>query len=230
MNKEFDVVIVANGKFPTHEIPLDILRKARYVVACDGAITSLQKVGIKADVIIGDGDSVPEEFRNLLIQISEQDDNDLTKATRYCINHLSPNPSPFLRPCGSKRAELERTLHSSPFTPIAYLGATGLREDHTLGNIGLLMRYYREMGVEGMMFTDYGVFTPAYGNRTFNSKAGQQVSIFNFGCQRLMSEGLRWNSYAYDQWWQGTLNEAVGDSFSFCADSYYMVYQTYETK
>lgn len=214
MNKEFDVVIVANGKFPTHEIPLDILRKARYVVACDGAITSLQKVGIKANVVIGDGDSVPEELRHLLIQISEQDDNDLTKATRYCINHLKHQPSTF-------------TL--SPLK-IAYLGATGLREDHTLGNIGLLMRYYREMNVEGMMFTDHGVFTPAYGNRTFVSKPGQQVSIFNFGCQRLASEGLRWNSYAYDQWWQGTLNEVISNSFSFFADGYYMVYQTYETK
>ena len=214
MSEEFDVVIVANGQFPTHEIPLGILRKARYVVACDGAITSLQKVGIKANVVIGDGDSVPEELRHLLIQISEQDDNDLTKATRYCINHLKHQPSTF-------------TL--SPLK-IAYLGATGLREDHTLGNIGLLMRYYREMGVEGMMFTDHGFFTPAYGNKTFISKPGQQVSIFNFGCKRLMSEGLRWNSYAYDQWWQGTLNEAIGNSFSFCADSYYMVYQTYETK
>jgi thiamine pyrophosphokinase len=213
IEEKFDAVIVANGQFPCHEIPLGILRKARYVVACDGAITSLQKAGIKADVIIGDGDSVPAEFHDLLIQISEQDDNDLTKATRYCVSNLKPQP----------------TANSKPLR-IAYLGATGLREDHTLGNIGLLMRYYRQMDVEGTMFTDYGFFTPAYGNRTFTSKSGQQVSIFNFGCTKLISEGLRWDSYAYDEWWQGTLNEAIGYRFSFCADGYYMVYQTYDTK
>lgn len=212
MSEEFNVVIVANGLFPSHEIPLGILRKARYVVACDGAITSLHQAGIKANVIIGDGDSVPEEFRHLLIQINEQDDNDLTKATHYCLDHFSPLPS-----------------HLSPLK-VAYLGATGLREDHTIGNIGLLMRYYREMGVEGMMYTDYGVFTPAYGTRTFHSEKGQQVSIFNFGSTRITSEGLRWNSYAYDQWWQGTLNEALSDTFMLTADSYYMVYQTYTTK
>ena len=212
----FDVVIVANGQFPTHEIPLGILRKARYVVACDGAIVHLQQAGVEANVIIGDGDSVPEEFRHLLIQISEQEDNDQTKATRYCLEHLKPQTS-NLSPL---------TSHPSPLK-IAYLGATGLREDHTLGNISLLMRYYREMGVEGTMFTDYGFFTPAQGNRTFPSYPGQQVSIFNFGCKSLTSEGLRWNSYAYDQWWQGTLNEAIGNSFSFFADGYYMVYQTY---
>ena len=202
-------MIVANGQFPTHEIPLGILRKARYVVACDGAIVHLQQAGVGANVIIGDGDSVPDEFRHLLIQISEQEDNDQTKATRYCINHFSP-----------------LTPHPSPLK-IAYLGATGLREDHTLGNISLLMRYYREMGVEGTMFTDYGFFTPAFGDRTFPSYPGQQVSIFNFGSTRISSEGLRWNSYAYDQWWQGTLNEALADTFILSADSYYMVYQTY---
>ena len=200
MSETFDAVIIANGQFPTHEVPLRVLRQASYVVCCDGAISHFPM----ADVIVGDGDSVPEEYRDLLVQIHEQDDNDLTKATRYCIKQ--------------------------GYRKLAYLGATGLREDHTLGNIGLLMRYYSQMGVDGTMFTDHGIFTPAYGNRTFRSRKGQQISIFNFGCKRLESEGLRWNSYAYDEWWQGTLNEAIGDSFSFRADGYYMVYQTYDVK
>ena len=200
MTEQFDVVIVANGEFPTHPIPLEVLEHARHIVACDGAISHVPQ----AEAVVGDGDSVPAEYHNRLFQIDEQEDNDLTKATRYCLNK------------GWKR--------------IAYLGCTGLREDHTLGNIGLLMRYYRKMGVEGIMFTDYGFFTPAYGNRTFQSEKGKQVSIFNFGCRQLTSEGLRWNSYAYDEWWQGTLNEALGDSFSFAADSYYLVYQTYGVK
>ena len=200
MSETFDAVIIANGQFPTHEVPLRVLRQASYVVCCDGAISHFPM----ADVIVGDGDSVPEEYRDLLVQIHEQDDNDLTKATRYCIKQ--------------------------GYRKLAYLGATGLREDHTLGNIGLLMRYYSQMGVDGTMFTDHGIFTPAYGNRTFRSRKGQQISIFNFGCKRLESEGLRWNSYAYDEWWQGPLNEAIGDSFSFRADGYYMVYQTYDVK
>ena len=200
MTEQFDVVIVANGEFPTHRIPLEVLKHARHIVACDGAISHVPQ----AEAVVGDGDSVPAEYHNRLFQIDEQEDNDLTKATRYCLNK------------GWKR--------------IAYLGCTGLREDHTLGNIGLLMRYYRKMGVEGIMFTDYGFFPPAYGNRTFQSEKGKQVSIFNFGCRQLTSEGLRWNSYAYDEWWQGTLNEALGDSFSFAADSYYLVYQTYGVK
>ena len=200
MKEEFDAVIVANGLFPSHAVPLDILKGARHIVCCDGAIHHVPS----AEVIIGDGDSVPDEYRNRLICIEEQDDNDLTKATRYCL--------------------------SQGWQKIAYLGATGLREDHTLGNISLLMRYYREMNVKGMMFTDYGFFTPAYGNRTFSTMKGQQVSIYNFGCHQLSSEGLRWDCYNFDQWWQGTLNEALTDTFSISADSYYLVYQTYKPK
>ena len=193
----FEAVILANGSYPVHEVPLNILQHASHVVACDGAVSHYPQ----AEIIVGDGDSVPEAFRNRLIQIDEQEDNDLTKATRYCLHQ------------GWHR--------------IAYLAATGMREDHTLGNIALLMRYYRDMGVEDIMATDYGIFTPAKGDRTFASKPGQQVSIFNFGSTRIISEGLKWNSYAYRELWQGTLNEALADQFTLRADGYYMVYQTY---
>jgi len=195
-----DIVILANGSFPTHPVPLSILNRAKHVIACDGAVSHYPE----ADVIIGDGDSVPDVCRGKFIQIDEQEDNDLTKATLYCLRQ------------GWQR--------------IAYLGCTGLREDHTLGNIALLMRYFREMGISGTMFTDHGFFSPSQGDRTFQSFSGQQVSIFNFGSTRLRSEGLKWNSYAYKEWWQGTLNESLANHFSVLADNYYLVYQTYDAK
>ena len=200
MEKTFDAVIIANGVFPTHSIPLNILHHTAHLIACDGAVIRAPH----ADVVIGDGDSVPAEYHNRLIQINEQEDNDLTKATRYCL--------------------------SQGWHKIAYLGCTGKREDHTLGNISLLMRYFRDMNVEGVMFTDYGYFTPAKGDHTFSSFKGQQVSIFNFGSTRISSEGLKWNAYAYEQWWQGTLNESLSTTFTLHADGFYMVYQTYGVK
>ncbi len=221
----FDVVIVANGTFPTHPVPLALLQEAQHIVACDGAIAHLSAHPTPHLAIIGDGDSVPAEYRHLLIKVDEQEDNDLTKATRYCIDRCRRFAARPLVACYRRDA---RIPDSSP--RIAYLGCTGGREDHTLGNISLLMRYYREMGVEGRMFTDEGIFTPAHGDRTFSSFSGQQVSIFNFGCTRLVSKGLKWDSYAYQEWWQGTLNEAVGNSFTLSADGYYLVFQTYGQK
>ena len=198
--KAFDVVILANGAFPTHAVPLKVLNEAERVVCCDGAVKAFPK----ADIVIGDGDSVPAEFRNRLIQVDEQEDNDLTKATRYC--------------------------EAQGWNNIAYVGCTGKREDHTLGNISLLMRYYREMNINGTMFTDSGYFTPAQGEQTFDSMPGQQVSIFNFGCKNITSEGLKWNSYAYKELWQGTLNESLADHFTMRTDGFYMIFRTYSNK
>ena len=198
--KTFDVVILANGAFPTHAVPLKVLNEAERVVCCDGAVKAFPE----ADIVIGDGDSVPAEFRDRLIQVDEQEDNDLTKATRYC--------------------------EAQGWHNIAYVGCTGKREDHTLGNISLLMRYYREMNINGTMFTDSGYFTPAHGEQTFDSMPGQQVSIFNFGCKTIMSEGLKWNSYAYQELWQGTLNESLADHFTMRTDGFYMIFRTYSNK
>ena len=197
---DFDAVILAHGDFPQAEIPLDLLRQAPFVCACDGAVNHYPQ----ADAIVGDGDSVPESLRNRLIQIEEQEDNDLTKATRYCLSK------------GMKR--------------IVYLGTTGKREDHTLGNISLMVRYMQEMGVEPLLATDHGWFVVAEGESEFASFKGQQVSIFNMTCNALSSEGLLWQAYPYRQWWQGTLNESAGDSFTLKGDGVYLVYRTYQAK
>ena len=162
METTFEAVILANGTFPTHATPLHLLHQAQHVVCCDGAVTSFPA----AEVVIGDGDSIPAAFHDRLIRIDEQDDNDLTKATRYC---------------------LQRGWHR-----IAYLGCTGKREDHTLGNISLLMRYYRDMDVEGILYTDYGFFTPAHGHRTFLSMNHQlrqpsaHLHRSSLGCLQLL--------------------------------------------
>ena len=197
-----DVVVLANGDFPVHAVPLSLLENATHIVACDGAIAHLAAHEYQADIIaIGDGDSVPEGLRDRLIQVDEQEDNDLTKATRYCLKQ------------GWRR--------------IAYVGATGQREDHTIGNISLIVRYFLEMGVEPLLVTDYGWFVVAQGDKEFESFPGQQVSIFNVNCEHLVSEGLKWQSYPYRQFWQGTLNEALTTVFMFRADGCYLVYRTF---
>ncbi|MCK8621245.1 thiamine diphosphokinase [Prevotella sp. E13-27] len=203
-NGSYDAVILANGEQPEHDIPTELLQEAPYIVCCDGAINYCDW----ADAVVGDGDSIPswamEEYECIFHQEEEQEDNDLTKATRFCVER--------------------------GFKKIVYLGATGLREDHTLGNISLLMRYFREMGVEPIMATNHGWFVPASGSCSFASFLRQQVSIFNFGCTSLRTEGLRYDGYPFQQWWQGTLNEATSDSFRVEADGDYLVFRTYEGK
>lgn len=203
-----DAVILGDGDYPTHPIPVGILQRANFLCCCDGAGKHLISLGGHPDAIVGDGDSLPSSFkeqhRDIIHIFHEQDDNDLTKSTKYCIQ------------CGAKT--------------IVYLGATGKREDHTLGNLSLMVRYMHEFSVCPVLVTDYGCFVPAQGRSTFAAFPRQQVSIFNFGCTRLHSDGLHWPASPFTSWWQGTLNESLADRFTLDGDGAYLVFRTFDAK
>ena len=206
---DIEVVILANGEYPTHAIPSGLITKGLPIVCCDGAIEHLDSLGIEPLVVVGDGDSIPphlrEKYSNRSHYIEEQETNDLTKATTYCINH--------------------------GFKHIAIVGATGKREDHTLGNISLLVNYGKEADVR--MFTDYGVFQPVFHDTTFECFPHQQVSIFNLRQNNtLNAQGLCYpiNNRNFAQWWEGTLNEAQGHTFSLQLKGEAIVFQTYSAK
>jgi thiamine pyrophosphokinase len=173
---------------------LELLAQASVVIACDGATESLHSRGIAPTAIVGDLDSLPPTLRlryaDRLHAEAEQESNDLTKAVRFAV-------------AGGQNEAL-------------ILGATGLREDHTLGNISLLLDYaLRLPRVE--MLTDYGLFTPILRTTTFPSRPGQQVSIFTPQQEvKIETDGLRWPIHrrALTSWWQGTLNETMGDTFT----------------
>ncbi len=211
----FDGVIFADGDCPTHPIPLGILRSGRPVIACDNAGAQLiKKWNMLPDAIVGDGDSLPQQFKDrykdIIHYVAEQDYNDLTKATRFFLEHY--------RSPGTKHPR------------ICYIGCTGKREDHTLGNISLPTFYRQEFGVEGVLPTDFGWFVYCHGACEFESIPNQQVSIFNLNCSALTSQGLQWSIYPFAQWWQGTVNNALGNAFSIDGNGDYIVYRTYEAK
>lgn len=199
-----EAVILANGEYPSHELPLKLLKEAEFVVCCDGAANEYISRGHTPDVIIGDGDSLSPEnkirFSGIVHHIADQETNDQTKAIRF--------------------------LQEKGFRRIAILGATGKREDHTLGNISLLIDYMRS-GMEVRTFTDYGVFMPIEGTQTFASHPGQQVSIINFGAKGLKGEGLVYPLSDFTNWWQGTLNEATADHFSIHCEGEYLLFIAY---
>ncbi len=210
INKDYkaDAVILAAGDYPSHNIPLSILQEAKYVCCCDGSAVDYIIKGNTPNAIVGDGDSLSEEFKEKYASIlhteTEQDYNDLTKATRFCL--------------------------SKGYKVIVYLGATGKREDHALGNISLLAWCIDHFDVYPVMITNYGYFVPARESNVFRTFIGQQISIFNVNCKKIKSKGLKWDAYAGEWFWQGTLNEAIGNEVELDADGLYLVYRTFESK
>ena len=184
------------------------MHEASVVIACDGAVEALDKAGVTPAAIVGDLDSIPSRFRERYADrihiVEDQEINDLTKSVRFA--------------------------HRSGQQEVLILGATGLREDHTLGNISLLMDYaplFRRVE----MLSDYGIFTPIRQTTTLASKPGTQVSLFSLAPSgRISISGLRWpiHNRQLTAWWQGTLNEATGNNFTvtLSPDARIIVYRT----
>ena len=95
------------------------------------------------------------------------------------------------------------------------LGATGKRDDHTVGNISLLASYAGNMNV--FMVTDSGIIRPLNESGEVDSFKGQQVSIFSIDPgTEITSSGLKYklDRMKLKSWWNGTLNESTGNKFS----------------
>lgn len=204
MEMKIEAVVLANGDYPTNPLPLKVLAEAPYVICCDGGADEYIRRGHTPDVIIGDGDSLSEENRtkhaDILHRISDQETNDQTKAVHYLMAQ------------GKRR--------------IAIVGATGKREDHTLGNLSLLIDYMRA-GADVRTYTDYGVFIPCTDTCTFPCHPGQQISIINFNACKLHGKGLVYPLSDFTNWWQGTLNECTGTEFTVEAEGEYLIMINY---
>jgi thiamine pyrophosphokinase len=188
-----ETAIIANGKFPDHPIPVGYLLNARRVVCCDGAADSLIDFGLEPFAIVGDCDSVnkkiAEKFKERVFRSTDQETNDLTKAVKWCFER--------------------------GYNEIVILGATGKREDHTLGNISLLVDYASILQVK--MVTDSGTLLPVLKSCKIESEKGQQVSVFSINPEtEITSAGLKYklDNKKLSNWWNATLNETEGKSFS----------------
>ncbi len=199
-----EAVIVDAGSFPYNKIPLRWLDECDRIVCCDGAANRYLATGRKVWRIVGDCDSlspeIMEKYGDIVRRFPDQETNDQTKAVSY------------LKEKGIKR--------------IAIVAATGLREDHTLGNLSLLIDYHKQ-GIEARAYTDYGVFIPICDDAVLRCEIGTQISIFNFGATGLWAEGLRYPIRDFDSWWQGTLNETISPYVIIRAKGHYLIFINY---
>jgi len=201
-------VIVANGLFPTSKYVLGEVDNCDITISCDGAIANLLRNNISPDLLIGDFDSIDKyNLENLnceIIHDPNQYTNDQTKAFNWAVE--------------------------KGYSNIIIIGATGLREDHSIGNIFLLLSYLKRAHVK--MLTDFGVFTPIENQTEFQSFSGQQVSLFSPFGAHVSTHNLKYSlqNAVLPELWNGTLNESMGEKFTIETDKPLLVYQTFKAK
>lgn len=197
-------VIICAGDFPQKEYPRYLISTADYIICCDGAFQTWLKKAPSIfgnlrlpDAIVGDMDSlspsIQKKYSSIIVRIAEQDTNDQTKAFKYIMENY-------------KDVEY-----------IHILGASGKREDHTIGNLSLLMEYCRMPIRDNLQIdivSDYSTAFAITDSCELHIGEGRTISIFSpDNSLNIESEGLVWptDSVVFDNWWKATLNKTSSD-------------------
>jgi thiamine pyrophosphokinase len=146
-------LVVCNGEPPDTNHLATRCKWASLVVAADGGIVPLLTAGITPHVIIGDLDSsiAPYPDGVSVIMDPDQETNDLEKALNY--------------------------LQSTKIEDVLVLGATGLRLDHTLKNLSLLVKFSDTFN--RLHFEDrYSTIRIAHKNTELTLPIGTGISLF----------------------------------------------------
>ena len=196
MNKLFTgnnpVVIVGNGEFLTHSIPLNHLKNAGIIICADGGADQLISHNFTPDIIVGDMDSTKlkkENFKGLWISSPNQNRTDLQKILDWCV--------------------------TNNVTEVTVLGIMGKREDHSLGNLHILAEFSHKLDIQ--FLTNYAVIYCTQGKKTFSSVAGQQISIVAIeNIQSISTVGLKYElkKKHFPPACNGISNEAIGKTFT----------------
>ncbi|MBQ3882823.1 MAG: thiamine diphosphokinase [Bacteroidales bacterium] len=201
-------VIIGAGEFPRKPYPRYLISSADIIICCDNAFSTYLRAMSSLfpgeerypDAVVGDMDSLKESIKKKysskvkFFHESEQDDNDQTKAVRYLLNNYPD------------------------VTSIHIIGASGKREDHTIGNISLLMEYHRKFDISGIemdMVSDHSTIFAITDSCELAIGKGRRISIITpDNSLTIKSTGLEWplDEVVFDNWWKATLNRASEDT------------------
>ena len=162
-------VILANGEFPIHSYPLKLIKNAKNIICTDGSANKLIKIGMKANVIIGDMDSLDIssiEIKKNMMPDANQNNSDLEKAFIYYLENFK-NEKLFV------------------------LGATGLRDDHNFTNMLLLNKFSSVLSIS--LVTNYYKIIVNNGKNIYPSEPNQQISILPLKrINQISTKGLKY--------------------------------------
>lgn len=199
--KKRRVGIVVNGELPGVERLQELWQSVDLVITTDGAANGLVAIGCIPHVVVGDLDSIEPQVRASLEQLSE-------------VQHVACQESTDLEK--AFRLALERGAEE-----IVVSGICGGRLDHAITNMAVLHRFCREIPIQLIEPSGYGVFLIADGREeriSFSGPVGRIVSLLPLGAvKQVYTEGLRYPLRGEPLVWgvrEGQSNEAVAEQIT----------------
>jgi thiamine pyrophosphokinase len=165
-------IIIANGKSPTKKVVNYFYNKGFSTIICaDGGANSAKKLGIVPDYIIGDFDSAESKVlkyfqaKSNIIKIKRQNDTDVEKCLKFAVKNK--------------------------FDEAVLLGVTGDRLDHTICNLGIVIKFFNKIKI--YISAESSFLTSINKSTEFNSKIGETISIYAFDDKtKITSSGLKY--------------------------------------
>lgn len=165
-------IIIANGDLPKRGVLRHLTNNGvATIIAADGGANLAYKLGLVPRYIVGDFDSITSETKKFysnkseLIHYKRQNDTDVEKALKLAIR---------------KRYK------------IAYLlGGTGDRLDHTLCNIGIVLKFYNK--IKTIIIHGNTILSPYEADTKLKTIPNETISIYAFDDDTFVtSKGLRY--------------------------------------
>lgn len=165
-------IILANGDLPKKSVISFIKMKGYATLICaDGGANSARKLKQIPDFIIGDFDSIETSTKNYfhkkstIIKIERQNDTDVEKCLKFAIKH--------------------------GYAEVILLGATGSRLDHTICNLGIVLKYFNEIKIR--ILHENSLLEAVEGNVTLLTSVGEIISLYGFDNKtKITSKGLKY--------------------------------------
>jgi len=165
-------IILGNGKTPKKEL-ITFLQKNNYsvLICADGGADKAKKLNLVPDYIIGDLDSVKESTlkffyrKSEIIRLERQNDTDVEKCLKFAIK--------------------------KKFEDIILLGVTGDRLDHTFCNLGIVIKFFRQIKLK--IIAENSLLIPYSGNVELKTIPNEIISLYGFDDKtKIISKGLKY--------------------------------------
>ncbi len=165
-------IILANGKSPRKSVITFFQKNGFDTLLCaDGGTDSALRLGLSPDYIIGDLDSISKEaikkFKTTskILQYKRQNDTDVEK----CLNFAIKNK----------------------FDEALLIGVTGNRLDHTLCNLGIVLKFFNKIKLSLLAENSY--LKPYTGDVRLQTQKSEIISLYGFDKKtKITSKGLKY--------------------------------------
>lgn len=174
------VIIISGGTPPSKELLVKEISGDTFIIAADSGANCLYLYNIRPDLLVGDFDSIDKKVLNYF-----EKDN--------CTIDIYPKEKDFT----DTEIAVKKALCMKP-NEIVFLGCTGSRIDHMLGNIGML-KICLENGVNASIKDENNNIRLFSSGVSLNATVGTTFSVQSYGNEiiELTIEGAKYplNNY-----------------------------------